>query len=473
MLGRCVGLRGSVKVFLRKELLPHKTASATGTDGAGINNRPNDSRMPSPASAPSLVGGGGGTAVLVRSTSYGSTGQLIGAPPGIVVPPSATSAYVCGGAGTSTAATGGGSGGGGMHHNTSFPILHNLTSCGNKSTIVSPPISLAGKLLHVLLEFPILTSENNKDYIADREDLFTLLRSFAASGGPAPVHLLLFPESWSLQCANDGTDRRAVMARSVEFAKREGRPQLKHLLLPRTTGFNACLESLRESSPVVYDVTMAYRGYDGSVPIAMDLSIPTLWRLIRGHIPSEVHIRIKRYSMEEVLQDACWLDKQWAEKDRLLGHFSRHQSFPLDNRGFCRYRAFETRMFGLETSLVGLIRLGLLPFAIPFILLVSIPLFWVVLWIWLAYRAFNTIFPEWGRKLMGVDGQTLGNMMPNGSGGAILSVSRQTSDDDDDGGNDEGGINSVDGTPFFPATPFGSPSLTTWSYEEGDSPGRR
>jgi precorrin isomerase len=43
---------------------------------------------------------------------------------------------------------------------------------------------------------------------------------------------------------------------SNEFAKREGRPQLKHLLLPRTTGFNASLESLRASSPVVYDVTM-------------------------------------------------------------------------------------------------------------------------------------------------------------------------------------------------------------------------
>jgi hypothetical protein len=107
------------------------------------------------------------------------------------------------------------------------------------------------KLLHAFLEFPVMSGE---DYISDRQDLFQLLRSFAQhNAAGAPVHLLLFPEGWSL---HNGSDRRAVLAKSNEFAKREARPQLKHLLLPRTTGFNASLESLRESSPVVYDVTM-------------------------------------------------------------------------------------------------------------------------------------------------------------------------------------------------------------------------
>jgi hypothetical protein len=117
-------------------------------------------------------------------------------------------------------------------------------------------MSLAGKLLNFLLEFPVLSAENNKDYVSDREETFTLLRSFAQNNGnDAPVHLLLYPEGWSV---HDKTlkDRKAVLARSNEFAKREGRPQLKHLLLPRTTGFNASLESLRESSPIVYDVTV-------------------------------------------------------------------------------------------------------------------------------------------------------------------------------------------------------------------------
>ena len=122
-----------------------------------------------------------------------------------------------------------------------------------------------------------------------------------------------------------------MIAKSVEFAKREGRPQLKKLLLPRTTGFYASLDSLREASPVVYDVTMAYRGYNSQTSFPCDVSIHTLLRLIQGKIPNEVHIRVKHFSMEEVLSDPNWLNKQWAEKDRMLGHFERHGSFPVDN----------------------------------------------------------------------------------------------------------------------------------------------
>eukprot|EP00978_Attheya_sp_CCMP212_P009474 scaffold22385_cov41-Attheya_sp.AAC.2 len=133
----------------------------------------------------------------------------------------------------------------------------------------------------------------------------------------------------------------------------------------------------------------AYRGYDGTVPLALNLgSLPTLWKIIRGHVAKEIHIRIKKYSMDEVLQDASWLDKQWAEKDRLLSHFARHQTFPT-SRGFCKHARFETRFHNglLESSLFGLAKLGCLPFAIPILLLLSIPLFWAALWAWLLYRA--------------------------------------------------------------------------------------
>ena len=62
------------------------------------------------------------------------------------------------------------------------------------------------------------------------------------------THIRIFNTGWSLE----GDDRQSMLAKSVEFAKREGRPLLKNLLLPRTTGFYASLDSLRESSPVVY-----------------------------------------------------------------------------------------------------------------------------------------------------------------------------------------------------------------------------
>jgi hypothetical protein len=293
---------------------------------------------------------------------------------------------------------------------------------------------MIAKLLHTFLEFPLL---NGEDYISDRENLFQLLRSFAErNGAAAPVHLLLFPEGWALY---NGESRKSVLARSNEFAKREGRPQLKHLLLPRTTGFNASLDSLRESSPVVYDVTMAYRGYDGSLPPKLDLSLLSLWNLLRRKYPEEIHIRIKRYSMEEVLQDASWLDKKWAEKDRLLHHFSRHHAFPADSRGFCRHRVFGTRFHSVETSIVALTRLLLLPCAVPVLIFLSIPILWTVMWTWIIYSAFKYVFPDPNARQTTLDASV--------ASGETDQTPR---------------CDSAQGTPFFPATPFASPSVSNW-----------
>jgi hypothetical protein len=417
MMGRSIGLRGSVKVFIRKELVE-------------IKKRSN--------SDPQIV-------TVVRTEA---NGQQVAAPK---------------------------------------TVTFSRGVSGSCRPHVSHQLSLAGKLLHLLLDFPLFSGENNKDYVSDRAELFQLLRSFAEGNGTNPVHLLLYPEGW---CLNDGShvDRKAVLAMSNEFAKREGRPQLRYLLLPRTTGFNASLESLRASSPVVYDVTMvrkiysivphvcffvnyvfqasmspfcnqqAYVGYDGSVPPSLDLSLPTLWRILRKQFPSEIHIRIKRYSMEEVLQDSNWLDKQWTDKDKALGYFIRHQSFPMDSRGFCRHLVFDTRQHSMESSALALIRLLLLPCAIPLLLFISIPLFWIVLWCWLAFKSFNLVFSG--------DGQPAGLSTHGGNSTSQTPGSA--------------GLDSATGTPFFPATPFVSPSVTNWrdmignhDFENGDSPVRR
>ena len=126
---------------------------------------------------------------------------------------------------------------------------------------------------------------------------------------------LLFPEGSCWFGSKENTDPRVILAKSQDFARKEGRPILQHLLLPKTTGFYASLDSLREASPAVYDVTLAYRGYNGEIPSTLNAG---MWlKVIRGEIPSEIHIRIKRYSMEEVLQDSNWLDKKWREKGKL------------------------------------------------------------------------------------------------------------------------------------------------------------
>lgn len=393
MLGRCIGLRGSVKFFLRKELVEMNSYCRSNSDRSVERS------------------------IAVAARNEMNAGEQLTA--------------------------------------TKTVTFQRSTSNGGAKAFGSPQLSLAGKLLHLLLDFPVLSGENNKDYVSDRAELFEMLRSFAENNGnAAPVHLMLYPEVWSLH-DQSLVDRKVILAKSNEFAKREGRPQLKYLLLPRTTGFNASLESLRASSPVVYDVTMAYVGYDGSLPPSLDLSLPTIWRILRKQYPTEVHIRVKRYSMEEVLQDPMWLDKQWAEKDKLLGHFIRHQAFPTDNRGFCRHRVFDTRHHSIEGSVLALVRLLLMPCAIPFLLLISIPLFWIVLWSWIVFRLFKLLFPdEPPSESSNADAENNTSQTPGSAG-----------------------LDSATGTPFFPATPFASPSITNWrdlignnSYGNGDSP---
>ena len=378
MLGRCVGLRGSIKVFLRNEYLQvhaqKRTTSAPGSSAALVSrSEGSPSQMNKTVTFTRQTVTGGKNGSYSRNCSWGG-------------------------------------------HSSNAPFL----------------LSASAQMLHTLLEFPIL-NENN--YIEDRADLFSLLKSFAETNG-TPVHLLLFPEAWSLHYT---ADQKAVLAKSNEFARREGRPQLKHLLLPRTTGFNASLESLRESSPVVYDVTIAFRGYDGTTRSAADLSIYSLWRILRR--PQEFHVRIKRYSMDEVLQDSSWLDKQWVEKDRLLGHFARHQQFPTDNRGFARHRAFDSRSFQVESSVLSLLRLMIIPLFVPIMLLLAIPIFWVVLWLWVCFKSYQILNPDPDRPR---------------AGGAEEEAAHAAQTPGSEG------INSATGTPFFPATPFGSPTISSW-----------
>lgn len=91
-------------------------------------------------------------------------------------------------------------------------------------------IPLLGWLLQ-LVEYPFISSSWSRC----RMDLFSLLRSFTADN--FPVLLFQFPEG-------DRIDAN-IRQQSLSFAEKERRPQLLHVLLPRTTGFNACIEALR------------------------------------------------------------------------------------------------------------------------------------------------------------------------------------------------------------------------------------
>jgi hypothetical protein len=149
--------------------------------------------------------------------------------------------------------------------------------------------------------------------------------------------------------------------------------------------------------------------------------------------------------MEEVLhiENVNWLVKKWAEKDRLLTHFARHQQFPHDSRGYYgKPRVFNTRYHSLESSISSLFRLVLITSAVPFLVLVSVPLSWVVLWIWVVKTACQFVF----EFISGRDSYH-GNGSDNAGG-------RQT----------PGSVPSAAGTPFLPATPFASPNILNWNH---------
>jgi hypothetical protein len=303
MLGRCVGWRGSCKIFLRNEYLHVQTQNINNA----YNNNNNSSsttfsdEQAAVAAATSSTSGSSARNSPVSPVS-GSAMTLTTA---TTTPSSNTTTSTStktSGSSPSAGTSPGGGGGGGGGILTTAAQRHYAGNVGGERA-AGHDLSLTAKLLHLFLDFPLI---NGEDYVTDRENLFRLLRSFAKQdadtnhattnhqphhqgdhsnslasaasstttwGGQPPVHLLLFPEAWSVHykashCCTSSNDsnsnsnsssmdsRQAILARSNEFAQKESRPQLKHLLLPRTRGFNASLECLRASSPVVYDVTM-------------------------------------------------------------------------------------------------------------------------------------------------------------------------------------------------------------------------
>lgn len=67
-----------------------------------------------------------------------------------------------------------------------------------------------------------------------------------------PMWLLIFPEGTNL-CPNG---RKS----SQKWAAKQGIPDMEHLLLPRTTGLQYCLQEVRGTVDWVYDCTLAYEG---------------------------------------------------------------------------------------------------------------------------------------------------------------------------------------------------------------------
>ncbi|MBA0602187.1 probable 1-acyl-sn-glycerol-3-phosphate acyltransferase 5 [Gossypium raimondii] len=129
-----------------------------------------------------------------------------------------------------------------------------------------------------------------------------------------PLWLVLFPEG------TDFTEQKCL--RSQKYAAENGLPILKNLLLPKSKGFNACLEDLRSTLDAVYDVTIGYKH-----------RCPSFLDNVFGVDPSEVHIHIRRVTLDDIplseSEVTAWLMDTFQRKDQLLSNFNSEGYFPL------------------------------------------------------------------------------------------------------------------------------------------------
>ncbi len=149
-----------------------------------------------------------------------------------------------------------------------------------------------------------------RNWTADRDYIHRVFRNILEHN--VPLWLMTFAEGTRVHPEK--------VARSREYAKKQGLTPLEHVLIPRTKGFVASVQALRGHVDAVYDLTIGYVG-----------GVPTLWQWIKGYV-RKVHLDVRRYAIETMPEDAealsDWLIKRFEEKDRLLDYYYRNSVFP-------------------------------------------------------------------------------------------------------------------------------------------------
>jgi lysocardiolipin and lysophospholipid acyltransferase len=122
-----------------------------------------------------------------------------------------------------------------------------------KETLKYVPILGQGMMFYGFI-FMSRKMEKDKPRLAYRlQKLKTIHHGpFSGSSGLDPMWLILFPEGTNL--SNNGR------AKSAAWAKKQGIPDMRHQLLPRSTGTFFCLNELKGTIDWVYDCTLAYEG---------------------------------------------------------------------------------------------------------------------------------------------------------------------------------------------------------------------
>lgn len=141
-----------------------------------------------------------------------------------------------------------------------------------------------------------------------------------------PMWLIIFPEGTNLSAT--------TREKSKKWAEKNGLQDMKHQLLPRSTGLRFCLNELSETTEWLYDCTIAYEGVP---PGQFGQDIFTLRStFFEGRPPKSVNMHWRRFHISTIpIQNTAafdvWLRNRWREKDYMLEYFSRNTRFPAED----------------------------------------------------------------------------------------------------------------------------------------------
>ncbi len=148
-----------------------------------------------------------------------------------------------------------------------------------------------------------------RDWTADRDYIESVFAKIVDNRIP----------SWIVSFVEGTRLRPKKLALSQQHARERGLVPTHHVMIPRTKGFVATTQALRNHVTAVYDLTIGY--LDGP---------PTLWQWVQGLVP-EVHLHTRRFPIETLPTEekalSDWLLQLFQEKDRLLENFYQNKRF--------------------------------------------------------------------------------------------------------------------------------------------------
>jgi 1-acyl-sn-glycerol-3-phosphate acyltransferase/preprotein translocase subunit YajC len=141
-----------------------------------------------------------------------------------------------------------------------------------------------------------------------------------------PMWLIIFPEGTNLS--------PTTREKSKKWAEKNGLQDMKHQLLPRSTGLKFCLNELKDTTDWLYDCTIAYEGIP---PGQYGQDIFTLRSsFFEGRPPKSVNMHWRRFRLADIPYEnthafEVWLRNRWREKDYMLEYFNRNNRFPAED----------------------------------------------------------------------------------------------------------------------------------------------